>query len=177
MTLLQIVTYPEKSLSLPSEKVDIIDDEVRQLIQDMGETMFHESGIGLAAPQVGVNKRILVYDAKAQDPDDDGLEPKIVALINPEIIQASGSQLSENEGCLSVVDFRADVKRYEQVTVRAQDMDGHPLEFDAHGLMAVIMQHEIDHLDGILFIDRISTLKRAMYRKKRLKQLKEEAAS
>jgi peptide deformylase len=170
MALLQIVTYPEKSLSLPSDRVDTIDDEIRQLIEDMGETMFHESGIGLAAPQVGVNKRILVYDARVED-------PKIAALINPEIIQASGSQLSENEGCLSVVDFRADVKRYEQVTVRALDMDGNPVEFEAHGLMAVIMQHEIDHLDGILFIDRISTLKRAMYRKKRLKQLKEEAAT
>ena len=177
MALLQIVTYPEKSLSIPSDRVDIIDDEIRQLIQDMGETMFHESGIGLAAPQVGVNKRILVYDVRVEDPNDDGSDPKIAALINPEIIQASGSQLSENEGCLSVVDFRADVKRYEQVTVRAQDMDGNPVEFEAHGLMAVIMQHEIDHLDGILFIDRISTLKRAMYRKKRLKQLKEEAAT
>jgi peptide deformylase len=168
MALLQIVTYPEKSLSMTSAKVDIIDDEIRQLIQDMGETMFHESGIGLAAPQVGVNRRILVYDARVENPNDDGSEPRIAALINPEIIQASGTQVSENEGCLSVVDFRADVKRYEQVTVKALDMDG---------LMAVIMQHEIDHLDGILFIDRISTLKRAMYRKKRLKQLKEEAAT
>jgi peptide deformylase len=177
MALLEIVTYPEKSLSMPSEKVDIIDEEIRQLIQDMGETMFHESGIGLAAPQVGVNKRILIYDARAEGPDDGGPEREIKALINPEIVQASGSQLSENEGCLIVVDFRADVKRYEQVTVRAQDMDGNPIEFEAQGLMAVIMQHEIDHLDGILFIDRISTLKRAMYRKKRLKQLKEEAAT
>jgi peptide deformylase len=177
MALLQIVTYPEKSLSMTSAKVDIIDDEIRQLIQDMGETMFHESGIGLAAPQVGVNRRILVYDARVENPNDDGSEPRIAALINPEIIQASGTQVSENEGCLSVVDFRADVKRYEQVTVKALDMDGNPVEFEAHGLMAVIMQHEIDHLDGILFIDRISTLKRAMYRKKRLKQLKEEAAT
>ena len=177
MALLKIITYPEKSLSRPSDKVEIIDDEVKQLIQDMGETMFQESGIGLAAPQVGVNKRILVYDARAQNKNDDGSEEQIMALINPEIIQASGSQLSENEGCLSVVDFRADVKRYEQVTVKAQDMDGNLLEFEAHGLMAVIMQHEIDHLDGILFIDRISTLKRTMYKKKRMKQLKEEASS
>lgn len=177
MALLKIVTYPEKSLSRPSDKVEIIDDEVKQLIQDMGETMFQESGIGLAAPQVGVNKRILVYDARAQNKNDDGSERQIMALINPEIIQASGSQLSENEGCLSVVDFRADVKRYEQVTVKARDMDGNLLKFEAHGLMAVIMQHEIDHLDGILFIDRISTLKRTMYKKKRIKQLKEEEAS
>jgi peptide deformylase len=177
MALLKIVTYPEKSLSMPSDKVEIIDDEVKQLIQDMGETMFQESGIGLAAPQVGVNKRILVYDARAQNPDDDGPEQQIIALINPKIIQAAGSQLSENEGCLSVVDFRADVKRYEQVTVQARDLDGNPIEFEAHGLMAVIMQHEIDHLDGILFIDRISTLKRTMYKKKRMKQLKEETSS
>ena len=177
MALLKIITYPEKSLSQPSAKVETIDEEIRELIRDMGETMFHESGVGLAAPQVGVNKRILVYNARAADPEDDGTEEKIAALINPEIIEASGSYLSEDEGCLSVLDFRADVKRYETVRVRARDMDGKKLEFEARGLPAVIMQHEIDHLDGILFIDRISSLKRAMYRKRILKQMKEAQAS
>ncbi len=177
MALLKIITYPEKSLSQPSAKVETIDEEIRELIRDMGETMSRESGVGLAAPQVGVNKRILVYNARAADPEDDGTEEKITALINPEITEASGSYLSENEGCLSVVDFRADVKRYETVRVRARDMDGRDLEFEARGLAAVIMQHEIDHLDGILFIDRISALKRAMYKKRILKQIKEARAS
>jgi peptide deformylase len=177
MALLKIVTYPEKSLSEPSVKVETIDADIHRLIRDMGETMFQESGVGLAAPQVGVNKRILVYNARAADPDDDGSEERVTALINPEIIDATGTYLSENEGCLSVVDFRADVKRYEKVTVRALDEEGHPLEFEATGLMAVIMQHEIDHLDGILFIDRISSLKRTMYKKRIKKQLKEAQES
>jgi peptide deformylase len=177
MALLKIITYPEKSLSQPSAKVETIDEEIRELVRDMGETMSLESGVGLAAPQVGVNKRILVYNARAAEPEDDGTEEKITALINPEILEASGSYLSENEGCLSVVDFRADVKRYETVRVRARDMDGRDLEFEARGLAAVIMQHEIDHLDGILFIDRISSLKRAMYKKRILKQIKEARAS
>ena len=187
MALLKIITYPEQSLSQPSVKVETIDEAIHELIRDMGETMYHESGVGLAAPQVGMNKRILVYDPMAADPEgkgmgeentrDSGTKKEIAALINPEIIEASGSYLSENEGCLSVVDFRADVKRYETVRVRAQDMDGNALEFEASGLPAVIMQHEIDHLDGILFIDRISSLKRTMYKKRILKQIKEAQAT
>ena len=175
MAILDIVTYPEKSLSEPSVKVADINEELHQLIKDMGETMFHEAGVGLAAPQVGKNIRLIVYDASAADPDADPETQTVTALINPEIIDKSDATfISENEGCLSVVEYRADVKRHEQVTVRAQDIDGNPLEFRAEGLMAIIMQHEIDHLDGILFLDRISALKRAMYRKKRLKQLKQE---
>jgi peptide deformylase len=177
MAILKIITYPEKSLSEPSADVETIDEKTLQLIQDMGETMFQEDGVGLAAPQVGVNKRIMVYNSRAADPEDEGNEQKFSALINPHIIEASGSFVSENEGCLSVVDFRADVKRYEKVTVRALNVDGKTLEFDARGLMAVIMQHEIDHLDGILFIDRISSLKRAMYKKRLFKSLKETETS
>ncbi|MCA1785022.1 MAG: peptide deformylase, partial [Desulfobacteraceae bacterium] len=139
MALLNIITYPEKSLSRPSVKVETVDEEILELIRNMGETMFHEPGVGLAAPQVGINKRILVYNVQAADPEDDGSDETFAALINPEIIDASGSFISENEGCLSVVDFRADVKRYEKVTVRALDVDGNTLEFDAQGLMAVIM--------------------------------------
>lgn len=173
MTILKIVKYPEPSLSQPSEKVDEIDDKIRQLIMDMGETMFSESGIGLAAPQVGVNKRILIYDTRADDPEKEDAPQEFTALINPEIVEASGSFISEEEGCLSVVDFRSDVKRYEQVRVKALDMDGNALDFTAQGLKGVIMQHEIDHLDGVLFIDRISALKRAMYKKKMKKKMKE----
>ena len=174
MALLKIVTYPTKSLSQPSEKIEEIDGEIKALIKDMGETMFAESGVGLAAPQVGINKRLFVYDSHAADPDYDGEAQEITALINPEIIEKRGSFISENEGCLSVIDYRADVKRAESVTVRAQNIDGKKLEFDADGLLAVIMQHEIDHLDGVLFIDRISSLKRSMYKKRLMKKLKEK---
>ena len=174
MTILNILSYPEKSLSKPSVKVDAIDDDIKTLIDDMGETMFDAPGVGLAAPQVGVNKRIIVYDSHAADPESDDDVKEFTALINPEIIDSSGSIVSENEACLSVIDYSANVKRYENVTVRALNIDGKKLEFDANGILAVIMQHEIDHLDGTLFIDRISSLKRAMYRKKRLKQLKKD---
>lgn len=195
MAILNILTYPEKSLLEPSEKVENIDEEIKKLVEDMGETMFDAPGIGLAAPQVGVNKRIIVYDVHAGDTEpcgtessnsnDDGIddagreedmpEPKkeFKALINPEIIDASGSIISKDEGCLSVLDYTADVKRYERVIVRALDIDGKEIEFEKTGIPAVIMQHEIDHLDGILYIDRISSLKRAMYKKKIAKKLKE----
>lgn len=171
MAILDILTYPEKSLLEPSTEVDNINDEIRKLIDDMGETMFDAPGVGLAAPQVGVNKRIIVYDVNAGNPDDDGSEAVFDALINPVIIESSGSIVSENEGCLSVKDYTSDVKRYETVKVKALDIDGNEIEFEANGIRAVIMQHEIDHLDGILFIDRISLLKRTMYKKKLKKTL------
>jgi peptide deformylase len=139
----------------------------------MGETMFHEPGVGLAAPQVGINRRVIIYDPHAGEEQTDPKDKTFTALINPEILSKSKETfISEKEGCLSVVDYRADVRRHASVTVRAMNLDGEPIEFDAQGIMSVIMQHEIDHLDGILFIDRISALKRAMYKKKRLKQLK-----
>ena len=174
MAILKILKYPEKSLSQPSVKVDVIDGEIKQLIKDMGETMFHDAGVGLAAPQIGINKRVLVYDSHALDPEYEEEHKEITALINPEIIATYGSFISEDEGCLSVVEYRANVKRYERVTVKALNIDGKQLEFDADGILSVIMQHEIDHLDGILFIDRISSLKRAMYKKKRIKELKND---
>jgi peptide deformylase len=166
MAILNIITYPEKSLMQPSVKVDTIDEKIKKLTEDMGETMFVAPGVGLAAPQVAVNKRIIVYDINAVTPDRDDSIQEFKALINPEIIAASGSIVSEKEACLSVVDYSADVKRYENVTVKALDIEGKKLEFDAKGILAIIMQHEIDHLDGILFIDRISVLKRTMYKKK-----------
>lgn len=171
MAILEILTYPAPSLAEPSVKVEVVDDDIRKLITDMGETMYDAPGVGLAAPQVGVNKRIIVYDTYADDPEIEKKE--ITALINPEIIEHSGSIISEDEACLSVEDYKSDVKRYENVTVRALDIDGKDIEFQASGIKAVIMQHEIDHLDGILFIDRISVLKRSMYKKKVAKRLKE----
>ncbi len=172
MAILNILTYPEKSLLKPSVKVEQIDDEIIELTKDMGETMFDAPGVGLAAPQIGVNKRIIVYDSNASNPEADETKKEYTALINPEIIAASGSIVSEEEACLSVVDYSANVKRYEKVTVKALNIDGKKLEFDADGILAIIMQHEIDHLDGILFIDRISILKRSIYKKKLAKKLK-----
>ncbi len=174
MAIFNILKYPEKSLSQPSAKVDVIDDKIKELIKDMGETMFSDAGVGLAAPQIGINKRVMIYDSHAMDPEYDEEPREITALINPEIIASHGSFISEDEGCLSVVDYRANVKRYEKVRVKALSIDGKELEFDAEGVLAIIMQHEIDHLDGILFIDRISSLKRAMYKKKRKKELQKE---
>lgn len=173
MAILDILTYPEKSLLIPSVPVENIDDEIKKLVKNMGETMFDAPGVGLAAPQVGVNKRIIVYDTHADDPDFEGKKTEFTALINPEIVEASGSITSEGEGCLSVVDFTADVKRYENVTVTALDIEGNPVKMEASGIIAVIMQHEIDHLDGVLFIDRISVLKRTMYKKKIKKLIKQ----
>jgi len=176
MAVLKILAYPEKSLLQPSIKVDSIDDEIIKLIDNMGETMFDARGVGLAAPQVGINKRIIVYDSNGanQDEDRDEKKQEFRTLINPEIITASGSIISEKEACLSVLDYSADVKRYEKVTVKALNIDGNELEFDAEGILAIIMQHEIDHLDGILFIDRISALKRTMYKKKVKKKLQDQ---
>lgn len=171
MAILKILTYPEKSLLQPSDNVDTIDEDIKKLTIDMGETMFNAPGVGLAAPQVGVNKRIIIYDSNAANPnDDDDPKQEFTALINPEIIAASGSIISEKEACLSVLDYNADVKRHEKVMVKALDIEGESLEFEAEGILSVIMQHEIDHLDGILFIDRISVLKRAIYKKKMAKK-------
>jgi peptide deformylase len=177
MAVLKILTYPEKSLLQTSVKVDNIDDGLKQLVNDMGETMFVAPGVGLAAPQVGINKRVIVYDINAgnknQNEDEaEEIKEEFRALINPEIINASGSIVSKEEGCLSVLEYNADVKRYEKVTVRALNIEGKQIEFNMEGIPAVIMQHEIDHLDGILFIDRISALKRAMYKKKVKKNLR-----
>lgn len=174
MAILNILKYPEKSLTQPSTRVETIDDDMKKLVQDMGETMFDAPGVGLAAPQVGVNKRLIVFDINADnpDPDDEDGEKEFQALINPEITDSSGSIISEQEGCLSVLDYNADVKRYEKVIVKAQDIDGNDIEFEAQGIKAVIMQHEIDHLDGIVFIDRLSVLKRTMYKKKLKKMMK-----
>lgn len=173
MAILKILTYPEKSLLEPSVKVGKINDKIIKLTKNMGETMFEAPGVGLAAPQIGVNKRIIVYNINATDPDIDESVQEFKALINPEIIEASGSIVSEEEACLSVLDYSADVKRYEKVVVRALSIEGEKLEFTAQGILAIIMQHEIDHLDGILFIERISVLKRAMYKKKIAKKLRE----
>ena len=180
MTILKILKYPEKSLLQPSEPVEIvenkIDEKILSLIEDMGETMFAAPGVGLAAPQIGINKRIIVYDIMAgikQDPEEEPQKKEFKALINPEIIKKTGSIVSEDEGCLSVPDLTSNVKRYEKVTIKAISPEGKKLEFNAEDINAIIMQHEIDHLDGVLFFERISLLKKKMYKKRIAKKLKE----
>lgn len=169
MAILKILEYPDPFLTRKAIEVENIDKKILSLIEDMAETMFDAPGVGLAAPQVGSNLRIIVYnpDAGMETQEESSKGKKhVTALINPEIIEASGSIVSENEACLSVPDYSADVKRHEKVTVRALNTEGKKLEFSAEGIQAVIMQHEIDHLNGTLYIDRISRLKRNMYRKK-----------
>ncbi len=168
MAVLEILRYPDPFLRQPTNPVEVIDDGIQRLIEDMADTMYDEPGVGLAAIQVGMDKSIIVY---AATPREEGRE--FQALINPEIVASSGSTLSENEGCLSVPDFRADAKRYAEVQVKGLDRDGNPVQFDADGFLAVVLQHEIDHLNGILFIDRISSLKRQLYKRRIKKQLKQ----
>ena len=168
MTVRTILTYPDKFLRQPTKPVDTFDDDLQVLIDDMIETMYDEPGVGLAAIQIGSDRSVVVYDVTQTEG-----ERKAEALINPEIVFREGSQLSENEGCLSVPDFRADVKRNAHVRVEGLDRNGRPVEIDAEEFLAIVLQHEIDHLHGILFIDRISSLKREMYKRKRKKQLRQ----
>jgi peptide deformylase len=169
MTILEILTYPDPFLRQSTKPVTDFDDHIQKIIEDMAETMYEAPGVGLAAIQAGIDKSIIVFDPAADDEKRD-----FQVLINPEIVVSEGEIISENEGCLSVPDFRADVKRSERVVVEALDRSGKPLKIEAEGLLSIIMQHEIDHLKGVLFIDRISALKRQLYKKKRLKALKNE---
>jgi len=169
--ILEILTYPDNFLRQPTWDVETIDDEVHEIIQNMAETMYQAPGVGLAAIQAGIDKSIIVYDPEA---DVDKREYKV--LINPKIVSSEGETVSENEGCLSVPDFRSDVKRAETVMVEGLDRNGKAVRINANGLLSVILQHEIDHLNGILFIDRISPLKRELYKKKRKKALKHSEA-
>lgn len=167
MAILKIVTYPDPILSKPSEKVEVFDESLQELIDNMAETMYDAPGVGLAAVQVGISKRLLICD---NTPEDGEREYKV--LVNPEIISSEGEFLSEDEGCLSVPDYRANVKRFAAVVVEYQDRNGEPVRIEAEGFPAVVLQHEIDHLDGVLFIDRISSLKRNIYKRNVKKRLK-----
>ncbi len=168
MSVLEIVTYPAPILKQKTEPVENIDEELERLINNMAETMYAAPGVGLAAVQVGVNRSLLVYDIVEND------KHNLQVLINPRIVTSEGSMISEAEGCLSVPDFRADVKRAEAVRVEGVDRFGKPVKIDAEGLLAIVLQHEIDHLEGMLFIDRISPLKRQLYKRRVMKQLKKQ---
>ena len=161
---LTIYRYPDPVLRAKAQPVESIDGNLQELIDSMTQTMYKAPGIGLAAPQVGESIRLVVYDVT---PPEDGY--KINVIINPEIVSSEGSIIYE-EACLSVYDFSADVTRSEKIVVKALDREGNPIEIEAEGLHAVCLQHEIDHLNGILFIDHISTIKRSLY-KKRLKKI------
>ena len=170
MALRKIVHYPEPVLKEKSLPVTEFNDELKLLAADMVETMYDAPGVGLAAPQVGVLKRLIILDCSAKEEDND-----LIIAVNPEIVAGSGESLEE-EGCLSVPGFYASVKRYSEVTMRYQDTDGNAHERQATDLLAVGIQHEIDHLEGVLFVDRLSPLKRSMFKKKYLKMLKEREA-
>lgn len=167
MSKLEILTYPNKFLSEPTKPLENIDGNVQAMIDQMAATMYDAPGIGLAAIQVGWDKSLLIYDISPRDENR-----SLHVLINPKIVTQEGEIVSENEGCLSVPDFRADVKRAANITVEGHDREGKPLRMDAEGLLAIVLQHEIDHLNGTLFIEHISALKRQMYQRRVKKQMK-----
>lgn len=169
MALLPILTAPDPRLKKKSQPVKAVDAEIRQLMDDMLETMKAAPGIGLAAPQVGALKRVIVLEIEREDTT---IGPLFMA--NPEIIDVSDEDATYNEGCLSVPEHYADVVRPAKVTVRYLDRDNVQRELACDGLLATCVQHEIDHLDGVLFIDKISALKRSMILRKLVKARKEK---
>lgn len=170
MALLKILEYPHPFLRTVTKPVETIDDELRQLVADMAETMYAAPGVGLAAVQVGVDKSIVVID----ESDPEAAEKNLKVLLNPQITKMEGEMLSEGEGCLSFPDLRGDVPRAQKVTVRFMDMDGNLVEVEAEDFAAVVLQHEIEHLSGKTFFDLLSPLKRDMYKKRLRKQAKME---
>ncbi len=175
MTLLPIVEVPDPRLRQISAPVEAVDDGVRALIADMFETMYAAPGIGLAAIQVGVPRRLLIIDL--QEPEEEGGEPvrDPRVFINPEILSHSDREVPYQEGCLSVPDQYAEVDRPERIRARWLDGEGVAHEEDIEGLLAVCLQHEMDHLEGVLFIDHLSRLKREMILRKVAKLRKEQA--
>lgn len=171
MAVRKILTYPETVLRERAEPVTNIDGKLQKLIDDMADTLYHAPGVGLASNQVGELHRVIIFDISAKDEPND-----LVVLINPEIVEADGLIVNE-EGCLSVIDYAADIKRAERVTVKGMDREGDPVTLKKEGLAAVILQHEIDHLNGILFIDHISKLKRELYKRRLKKLLKQRESS
>ncbi len=167
MALLKILKYPEPVLKERAKPVENIDGRLAALLDSMAQTMYAAPGVGLAAPQIGESTRMIVLDTDHENPGK-----HLLKLINPEIVETRGSIVWE-EGCLSVVDFTADVKRAKEVLVRAWTPDQKEIEIEADDLLAVALQHEIDHLEGRLFIDRISRIKRELYKRKLKKMIKE----
>jgi peptide deformylase len=160
MSLMPILTLPDNRLRLASAPVSGVDGDVRTLLDDMLETMYDAPGIGLAAIQVGVAKRVVVVDVAKREGEEKEEVKNPIFLINPEIVKASDERSVYEEGCLSIPDYYAEVERPARVRMRYLDRAGAMQEMDADGLLATCIQHEIDHLDGVLFIDHLSRLKR-----------------
>lgn len=170
MTIQPLVLLPDNLLRDKSNKIERIDDELIKLSNDMIDTMYDAPGIGLAAIQIGIARRMVVIDVSR---DEDEKNPTV--FINPEIVQSSDERSTYDEGCLSIPDYYAEVERPAQITVKYLDLSGKEQLLEADGLMATCLQHEIDHLDGVLFIDYLSKLKRNMVIKKFTKLAKQRA--
>ncbi|MCI5139120.1 MAG: peptide deformylase [Candidatus Electrothrix sp. AR1] len=168
MAIREIVTYPAPVLREKAVKIEVFDDALRELAEDMAETMYDAQGVGLAGNQIGVARQIVVVDISIEED-----ERAYIILINPVISEGEGT-VPDQEGCLSVVEYSAKVERFRKIRVTAQDPEGKELDFIAEDRFARIVQHEVDHLHGTLFIDRISSLKRGLYKKKLKKILKNQ---
>lgn len=163
-----ILTYPNPELKRKSAPVTVINDAVRELARDMAETMYDAPGVGLAAPQIGVHQRVIVIDVSGSDEP-----PQMIVAINPVIVHAEG-EAYEEEGCLSVPKYAANVRRHARVVVKALDLEGVERTWRAEELLAIAFQHEIDHLDGILFVDHLSPLKRELFQRRARKAAEEK---
>ena len=173
MSVREIVLMGDPVLREVAEEVDTFDDALRALVRDMFETMYHAEGIGLAAPQIGILSRVVVIDLRSDNDHEDDGEP--IALVNPRLAWQSTALKKQSEGCLSIPGLEEVVERPAEVRVEAMDPDGNPVSLAADDLLARALQHEIDHLDGVLFLDRVSPLKRRMLMKKWKKLEAEEA--
>ena len=167
MTILPIRLYPDPVLAAEAREVADINGDLQRLIDDMGATMYQAPGLGLAANQVGEPLQVIVFDVSQKEGN-----PELQVLINP-VLKAGEGEIVHNEGCLSVYDFSAEVRRYAKVWVTGLDRHGKPVELEADGLLAIVLQHEIDHLKGKLILDHISRLKRGLY----IRKLKKQAAA
>jgi peptide deformylase len=161
MSIQKIYQYPDSVLRKETEEVTVFDNDLATLVEDMAETMYDAPGIGLAAPQIGKSIKLIVVDTTQKEEG----EKQYLPMVNPEIIAHEGIQVDE-EGCLSVPELTANVTRFKNVTVTYQDLQGQQHEISTENRFAVVLQHEIDHLNGILFIDHLSPLKRTLYKKK-----------
>jgi peptide deformylase len=168
MAVLEILRYPHPTLKKRAKEVERIDEGIKRLIHDMAETMYGANGIGLAACQIGVPQRVIVLDVSPIDP-----RHSFFAMVNPEVISQEG-EVDHEEGCLSVPDCFEKVKRREKVRVKGISPEGKEMEIAGEGILAFALQHEIDHLDGILILDRLSLLKRQIYRNKLKKEKRKE---
>lgn len=171
MATRDIISIPDKLLRSESAAVERVDDELRRLVDDMFETMYAAPGIGLAAVQVGVPRRLITLDVVGRE--DEERKPEPLVLVNPRILWTSDERATYEEGCLSIPEYYAEVERPARVRVGFLDREGKPQEVEANGVLAVCLQHEIDHLDGTLFIDHLSKLKRDMVVKKFAKAAKQ----